>query len=278
MACCALNATLELGPCQTAKTNYCPPSHTWRNTIRILTLDIELAPNLATVWALWKVNISTDALIETSRVLCFAAKWYGSDEVLFSSEWKDGQKAMLKQAHKLLDEADVVVGYNQAHFDIPLLNREFLKLGLRPPAPFKNVDLLSVVRKKFRFVSNKLAHVVKELGVGEKMDSGGHETWLAVMQGEKSACLDMEKYNRHDVVITEALYERLKPWIKGHPNHNLHSEGKSVCPNCGGHHLIKRGYFKSSTHSYQKYQCKDCGAWSRDRLNDGTKPCTVVGT
>ena len=93
--------------------------------MKILLLDIETAPNTAYVWGLWKQNISISQIVDSSSMLCWAAKWLDSPEVMFSSILM-GKKGMLKEIHKLLDQADAVVHYNGSRFDIPTLNKEFL--------------------------------------------------------------------------------------------------------------------------------------------------------
>lgn len=233
-----------------------------KSNMKVLVLDIELAPNLATVWSLWKQNIGLSQVLETSRILCFAAKWVGEKEVVFYSEWGNGQETMLRAAHALVSNADVIIGYNTKQFDLPLLNREFIKLGLPPAPPTVHLDLLAVVRKRFRFVSNKLDHVSQQLGLGKKVKHEGHELWLKVMDGESAACKRMEKYNRGDVRLTEKLYHKLRPWIDNHPIAKLYGDDGD-CPNCGGKHLQARGFSYTRLGRYQRYQCTDCGAWSR---------------
>jgi transposase-like protein len=72
----------------------------------------------------------------------------------------------------------------------------------------------------------------------------------------------MKEYQIQDVNLLIDLYEKLKPWIKNHPNHNMFSEG-AVCPNCSSTHLQKRGTAVSAAGAYQRYQCRDCGTWSQ---------------
>ena len=48
--------------------------------------------------------------------------------------------------HQLMDEADVMVGWNSAAFDRKHLNREFLQAGMTPPSPSREVDLMKVVK------------------------------------------------------------------------------------------------------------------------------------
>lgn len=230
--------------------------------MKILLLDIESSPNTAHVWGLWQQNVSINQLMESSYVLCYAAKWYGEKEVMFDSVHKSRPKTMLKGIHGLLNDADAVVHYNGTKFDIPTLNKEFLLHSFNPPSPYKQIDLLRVVRSNFRFPSNKLDYVAQRLNLGKKHEHEGHELWVKCMNGDKDAWKRMEKYNIQDVVLLENLYRNLLPWIKSHPNHNLFSDGH-VCPNCGSSSVQKRGTAISATGTYQRYQCRSCGTWSQ---------------
>jgi len=230
--------------------------------VKILLLDIESSPNTAHVWGLWQQNVSINQLMESSYVLCYAAKWYGDKEVMFDSVHKSRPKTMLKGIHGLLNDADAVVHYNGTKFDIPTLNKEFLLHSFNPPSPYKQIDLLRVVRSNFRFPSNKLDYVAQRLNLGKKHEHEGHELWVKCMNGDKDAWKRMEKYNIQDVVLLENLYGHLLPWIKSHPNHNLFSDGH-VCPNCSSSSLQRRGTAISATGTYQRYQCRSCGTWSQ---------------
>src|SRR2546422_11197735 len=95
--------------------------------IKVLMLDIETKPNKAYTWGIWNVNVGINQIIEPGEMICFAAKWYGQDQIEFYSQWDGGQYAMVDQAWRLLDEADVVVHFYGSKFDIPHLNTEFLK-------------------------------------------------------------------------------------------------------------------------------------------------------
>lgn len=230
--------------------------------MRILLLDIETSPNIAHVWGLYNQNISLNQLLESSRTMCWAAKWYGEKDVYFSSENETTHRKMIKQIHGLLDEADTVIHYNGKRFDMPCLNKEFLLLGYKPPSPYKQVDLLQTARSQFKFPSNKLDYVSQMLGVGQKVKHEGHELWLKCLNKDQDAWKRMEKYNIQDVILLEQVYDKLLPWIKSHPNHNVHSEER-VCPNCGSHKLHKRGTYCTMTNTYYRLRCMTCGKWSR---------------
>jgi len=231
----------------------------------VLFLDIELSPSVVGAWGLWKQNINIDAILEDSRVLTWAASWEGDDHVLYSEGLND-HAGMIRGVHKLLDEADYVVGYNTDRFDLKILNQEFLEAGLPPPSPYKSIDLLKIVKKNFRFTSNKLDYITGKLGLGNKIKHRGYQLWLDCMAGKRSAFKEMSTYNIQDVIILERLFYKLTPWI-----HNINratATGKYVCTHCGGTHLQKRGPRITLAGSYTRLQCQDCGGWSSEtKLN-----------
>ncbi len=234
--------------------------------MRILLLDIESAPNTAYVWGLFKQNISISQIVDSSSVLCWAAKWYGGDHVMFSSIL-NGKKTMLKKIHSLLDECDAVIHYNGTRFDIPTLNKEFLEAEMSPPAPYHQIDLLKTARKEFRFPSNKLDYVARALGLGQKTKHEGFELWIKCMNRDKEAWAVMALYNKQDVILLEKVYERFLPWIRTHPNVSICND-YTGCTRCGSYHLQRRGYSTTATGKYQRYQCQDCGGWQQQRRGE----------
>lgn len=240
--------------------------------MRILLLDIETSPNTAHVWGLWDQNIGLNQILETSRVLCYSCKWYGQREVFFDSVYQSSETAMLKGVHKLLSEADAVVHYNGTKFDIPTLNKEFVLNNLLPTPPAKQIDLLKVCRREFRFPSNRLDYVASALGFGKKRKVD-HQLWIDCMNMDPKAWKEMERYNKHDVKLLEMVYTRLKPWIKNHPNYNLYGR-TNVCSVCGSRHLQSRGTAITQALRYERFQCQDCGKWNRGGVatKDSPKP------
>lgn len=236
---------------------------------RILTIDIETSPNLAHVWGLWQQNVSLSQLMQATQVICFAAKWHGEKKILFASDHHNGHAAMIAYAHELLDEADIVVHYNGNSFDMPHLRRELLLAGLPPPSPWKDVDLLRVVKSRFRFISNKLQNVTTELGMKGKLSHSGHDLWVRCMAGDDKAWATMRRYNMQDVRVTEELYDRLLPWIPAHPHRALYSGQEAPsCGRCGSSQLQRRGCQVTPTGRFQRFQCQGCGGWSRAGKSD----------
>lgn len=241
--------------------------------MKTLLIDIETSPNVAHVWGLFKQNVGLNQLMETAEVMCFAAKWMGDKSVVFYSAHQHGKDEMVRRAHTLLDEADVVMHYNGKRFDVPHLHREFLLAGLTPPAPFQQIDLLQTMKRQFRFVSNKLAHVSVQLGLEGKVSHEGHELWVKCMAGDPEAWARMEEYNVQDVQLLEDLYHKLRPWIPGHPNAALYAEGGDdalKCPACASANIKRSGWAYTTVTRYQRYACKDCGKWFRDGRRNAT--------
>lgn len=249
--------------------------------MKVLSIDIETSPCLAHVWGLWQQNIgATSQLLESTEMLCFAAKWLGKRGLIFranrgESDYPGEREEMVLAAHALLDEADVVMHYNGRRFDVPHLNREFLQLGLKPPAPFKQIDLMEVVKRRFKFPSNSLAYVSKALGLRGKVPHTGHQLWIDCLAGDPKAWLLMEKYNKQDVVLLEELYALLQPWVPNHPSYAAET-GQHVCPSCGSDQLTKQGTAYTAVSAFQRWRCTPCGAWSRSTKRDYGTTITQV--
>lgn len=183
--------------------------------MKILLLDIETTPLQVYTWGLWDQNIGINQIIKSTEMMCFGAKWLGQKSVTFKSVQHDGKKAMLEELHKLMDEADVLVGWNSASFDHKHINREFLENGMEPPSPVKDLDLMTIVKANFQFPSNKLDYVAQKLGVGAKVKHSGFELWIKCMDGDDKAWREMKKYQIQDVQLLDSLYDILLPWFPG---------------------------------------------------------------
>lgn len=193
--------------------------------------------------------------------MCWAAKWHGDKEVMFESVMT-GERRMVRRIHGLLNQADAVCHYNGTKFDVPTLQKEMLLKGLNPPAPFKQIDLLKTARSRFRLASNKLDFVAQQLGLGSKTKHKGMGLWLGCMNKDPEDWKVMEAYNKQDVVLLEKVYDRLLPWISGHPNLSSMNSA-DCCPRCEGTSKQARGWAISEAGRYQRFQCNNCGTWFR---------------
>ena len=244
-----------------------------KTQLRVLTFDIENAPNTVHTWGLFKQNVAINQIVEPGRVFGFGGKWYDEPEPFFYGEGNRTNEEVIVASHEALNQADIVVSYNGIGFDSPHLNKEFLKLGLPPVKPVKHIDLLRVVRKQFNMTSNKLDFVAQFLGLGNKTEHSGFDLWKACMAGDPEAWELMETYCKQDVKLTEEVYNVLRPWIPGHPHLGVWLGEEWCCTNCGNaidsRNLVESEAVAQVT-AYNLYQCA-CGHWLRGTVVTSTK-------
>lgn len=247
---------------------------------RILTIDIETAPLMVHAWGLFDQNIGLNQIDTEWTILSYSAKWLGDQHVMYRDTFhqknKRDDKRLVREIWKLLNEADIVCGQNVQRFDRRKINARFILNGLPPPSPYRVVDTMLMARKTFGFTSNKLEWLSDKLCTEHKKlkhkQFPGFELWAAFLAGDPLAQKEMEDYNRVDVLSTEELYLKLRPWTPGQPNVNLYNEddGQLHCTYCGSTNLTKKGHRFTQVGKYQRYHCGDCGAWPHGRkmLND----------
>lgn len=231
-----------------------------KHRVRILTLDIETSAHTVRTYGLFKQNIGLNQVVEPGYTLCLAYKWLDETKPVFL---RGDDPNYAEHVRAILSEADYVVTWNGTTFDIPHLQKDILLAGLTPPKPFKQIDLMRVSKKHFRFASQKLDWVAQQLGVGSKVKHEGFDLWTLCEQGDPKAWKRMEKYNLGDIKVTEGVLLKLLPWIPMATHIGLHMGKNWCCPNCGSDSLNQDGYAFAHSQSYKIYQCEDCGAWAR---------------
>lgn len=241
--------------------------------MRTLILDIETRPSLAYVWGLWDQNVGINQIDTVGTVISFAAKWHGERTVYFWSDFHHGHTEMVKEAWRLIDEADAVVHYNGKAFDIKHLNREFVMAGLGPPSPHVDIDLLSAVKRRFKFASNKLQFVAEQLNVGSKLQHDGFDLWLRCMNNDEKAWATMRRYNKQDVVLTEQVFDILLPWLPNFPNRTVIDGKHDACPRCLSDSYHRRGFKNTNAGRFPQYQCNSCKSYFR-----GARSCGNTST
>jgi len=247
---------------------------------KVLFIDIETRPILAHVWGCWDQNVALNQIASDWSILSFSAKWRGDppSKIIYHdvSKQKDIENdlPLLKVLWKLLDAADVVVTQNGIKFDKKKVFARFAIHGMRPPSPVKMVDTLVIARRNFGFTSNKLEHLTDKLTKKYKKlkheKFSGFELWRECMKGNKEAWAEMKKYNMYDVLALEELYEVLRPWDNS-VNFSLYTDSNEAVCGCGSTEFTKRGHAYTSLGKYQRYQCTECGAWSRGKDNKLSK-------
>ncbi len=236
-------------------------------SMRLLFWDIEMRPLETYTWSLFPDAIPIVMVKQTQRVMSWAARWYDKPTMHYMDE-RDGYREMLDGIWTLLDEADAVVSWNGKGFDSKQIRRAFAMEGMKPPSPWKEIDLMLAVKSRMKFASNKLEHVSSEFSVGHK-NKTDMDLWLDCMgdhgpEAQARAWPKMKRYNKQDVNLLVDLYDRLLPWLPYHPNVALTNGEPFGCTHCGSTDLQKRGFFYSNSGKFQRYYCNNCGAWPHD--------------
>lgn len=250
-----------------------------KNEVKILVLDIETTPLEAYVWStqVWKARISDDLIISQWFMLTWAAKWLGEDTVM--SMRLTGEEALAeddgritKGLWELLNQADIVIAHNGDSFDVPNINTRLIVNGLPPTKVYRTIDTLKVARKQFGFTHNSLNALGKLFNLGVKIGTN-FDLWRRAKNGKDEALEEMEIYNQGDVTLLEAVYLKLRPYIKGHPNLGIYSMMEdNQCGHCGSTNLAEDGsYLYTNTGKYVTFRCNSCGAVSKARKSILTK-------
>lgn len=235
---------------------------------RIVLYDIETFPNVSYTWGKWEQDVIE--FIREHKLASFSWKVLGEKTVhvvglpdfkIYSKDKFDDSE-LTRALWKVFDEADVLIAHNGNSFDIKQSNAFFIRNGLPPPSPYQVIDTKLVAKRYFRFNSNKLDDLGDFFGLGRKVGTGGFQLWLDCMAGDPKAWKKMYTYNKQDVLLLERIYLHMRPWMKDHPNVNTYTERQESCPHCSSFNIQRRGFNFSRTGKTQRFQCKDCYAWS----------------
>lgn len=238
---------------------------------RILTYDIETAPNIGFTWEKWQTNVLE--FTQDWYLISVAWRWLGENKTYvdalpdhggyFPGDTNDFWLA--DRLHELFEEADITVTHNGKTFDKPKAQTRMLVHGMDPPSPHLEIDTLQVARKQFAFAGNSLDDLCRSLGLPRKQRHTGFDLWMRVMQGDPAAWSTMKSYNKRDVEILEKLYKRMLPWVPHHPNMAILDDRPEACPRCGKGPLQSRGVSTNNFSQRRRFQCQSCGGWSLSR-------------
>lgn len=233
-------------------------------TGRVVLIDIETSPHVVYTWGKYEQNAIKQ--IRGWELLSFAYKDLGRGKVkcIARPDFKDKtDRALVKEAWKILDAADVLIAHNGDKFDASKLRAKFVAHELPPPRPFKTIDTKKIAKAYFGFYSNSLNDIARDLGLGEKIETGGFELWEGCMSGDARAWAKMRRYNAHDVTLLERVYLKLRSWHPSHPNLALLdiAGDNADCPVCASDKVQRRGYQVLRLRRTARLHCQGCGHW-----------------
>jgi hypothetical protein len=241
---------------------------------RILILDVERLDGI-TLQHWWDRGdlknryVHYETVIRQPRTTIVCAKWYDSVDVIRLAEWdKGGRKRFLREVHRLMQQADIIVGHNVDNADIPWLKGDLhIEGGLPPLPPFKTVDTLKVLRNVFKSGApfKSLDAFCQIVGIPAKTDRYDREAMeRAVTEKSAEDRQRLTDYCAGDVIATQGLYDWCRPHIKNHPA--LFVDGKdklTVCNRCGHNTEPIAKRYVANVLTYSMRKCVSCGGHSR---------------
>lgn len=241
---------------------------------KILILDVERLPGITKQYwwdrgDLKQRYIHYETVERSPRTTIVCAKWYDQADVIELCEWDPGgRKRFLKNIHKLMSQADIIVGHNLDQADVPWLAGDLYIEGNLPPLPpFKTVDTLKVLRRQFKSGApfKSLDAFCRIVGIDAKTDRYDREAMeRAVFQKSAEDRARLVAYCVGDVLASQALYDFLRPYITNHPA--LFVDGKdkmTVCHRCGHDTEPIPRRFVANVLTYSMRRCTECGGYSR---------------
>lgn len=175
-------------------------------------------------------------------------------------------RLLVRELHKVMSEADILLGQNSDQFDIKMANYFFIKNDLEPIPPTKSIDTKKIAKRYFRFANNKLDNLGEELGVGGKTKVTHSDIWYdCFILGDKKAWKLMNKYCEQDVRITTEVYLKMRAFMHSHPSLSRISGEWDSCPRCGSYNYRVKAYRTTNTSRYHQFQCNECLGYFSDR-------------
>lgn len=254
-----------------------------------LIFDIEVSPNIGWFWKPEHyMRVYHDNIILEGSIICICYKW-AHEKTVHSLTWdkKHNERKMLLQFIKVMNEADELVTHNGDKFDIVWVRTRCFVNNVPMMPNYVSIDTYKEAKHGFNFMSNKLSHIAKVCGLGEKMDTGGAKLWKQVLMGETelenrdfwkrlllgnnpAALRKMVNYCKQDVRLLERVWDKMNPYLKAKSHFGLASD---TCPECGSSNLIRNKYRTTAGGTKQvTLQCKDCGKYHTVPLSKLTRP------
>lgn len=240
---------------------------------RIVSFDLEVSPALGWFYPpTWETGILKIA--HRQKLMSFAWQVVGEKKIhaLCLADMKgyskhpQDDKLLTMELHKVMSQADILLGQNSDNFDIKMANYFFIRNDLEPIPPTKSLDTKKIAKRYFRFANNKLDNLGEELGVGGKTKITQGDIWFdCFMLQDKKAWKLMNIYCKNDVRVTTEIYLKMRGFMRQHPNLARLSGEFDSCPGCGGYNYRVRAYRYTTASRYHQYSCNDCQIFFSDR-------------
>lgn len=131
---------------------------------------------------------------------------------------KSSDKELCLKIKNVIEEFDIIVGYNSSRFDFNFLKARLLKHGVDVLSPVKHIDLYYTVKYKLKLHDAKLDSIAKFFGTKyQKTDVIG-DMWVKALVGAgtkigKEAMDYIVEHCIYDVFVLREVFLKLKDMI-----------------------------------------------------------------
>lgn len=240
---------------------------------KITLIDFEISQIISGHYDLFNINVNKDDILHDWFAMSFSWKWRGEETVQDVNMMHDMKRFkknrfdirdlffddyhIIKTAHDVLMEADVIVFQNGVKFDLKKFNTRARFHGLPPIGKKILIDTYLIAKRHFAITSNSLDYMCTFFGIPTKIKKS-HGLFRRAMLCEPDAIRELSEYNKYDVwPCLEGVFNKLLPYVEN-LNMNLFSPD-TVCKNCGSHNLEEidqRVYTKTTVKA--QCRCGDC--------------------
>ena len=216
---------------------------------------------------------STSLNADDGDLLVFAYKWLDEKKahvpsVLDTCLPCDGCKrihiddrALVRQAHAIMSQADVMLTFNGKNFDIKYMQSKFMRYGLPALPEISHVDLYQTARTKMRLTRKSLANISHYLQLTNEKTKLDWDIWRRAAKGYTKEIRYIRDHGAADIYVTQELYEKhMRQYVRQHPR----VSGYGPCRRCGADTLERRGVAVTILKGQQhRYQCRTCAGWEQ---------------
>jgi DNA polymerase elongation subunit (family B) len=243
-----------------------------KNEPKIILWDIESLPNLKQVMQIFPSLSDYPGLTlkaSLNSMICFGYQIFGEKEIKCINAWDfpgwkkniNDDRDLVMAAYEILKDADATVTHNGKRFDIKFLQTRLLYHGLTPLPKIRHIDTCAEAKRNLLMFNNRLNTISKFLTSEEKLENGGWDLWVKVMNREEKAMELMSRYCKQDVKILNNIFKKIRPFVTNIPNYNHYrSIEKGLCPSCGGSRLTGHGQIVRKSGLIARFLCRDCGS------------------
>lgn len=225
-------------------------------------------------------DIETDGVnalnADLGYIITFGYIWF--DDYKKGKKWKTisiadysefkknphNDKYLIKDALKILDQADGIIHHYGNKFDAPyIVTRAVIKnLGPFPDVPMLDTCLLAW--KRFKLSSNRLKNIAKVFKCKwQKLDKGNGWPmwWYEFLKGSAKYDKQMREYCGYDVMTLAEISDKMRPyWPPSFVNRLYPKTLGRHCNKCGSKELLSKGLKIFQRIECRQLRCKKCGS------------------